>query len=81
MARLEKQEAERRILMAFKQAYPAFPVGDVTHDDKPDTIIVGSRKIGIEITGFDLVDGDDDNSERQQALRREGVVREAQKLY
>jgi hypothetical protein len=81
MNRLQKQAAERRVFAAFKDAYPAFPEGEIRHGDRPDTIVLGPRKIGIEITGLDLVDGSDDDGERQQALRRNGVVEEAQKLY
>lgn len=80
-AKPSKQEVERRVLDAFKQAYPQFPEGTIKHGDKPDTIVFGPRKVGIEITGFDLMDGDNPNSERQQSVRRSGVVEEAQRLY
>jgi hypothetical protein len=80
-SRFVKQEAERRVLNAFKQAYSKFPEGTVKHGDRPDTIVFGPRKIGIELTGFDLVDGSDPDGERQQSVRRNGVVKDAQRLY
>jgi hypothetical protein len=80
-ARPSKQEAERRVLNEFKKTYKDFPEGTIKHGDKPDTVIFGPRKIGIEITGFDLVEGGRSESERQQKLRRDGVTEEAQKLY
>jgi hypothetical protein len=76
-----KQETERYVLIEFGKAYNDFPEGTTKHGDKPDTIILGPRKVGIEITGFDLVDGGRPDSERQQKLRRDGVTEEAQKLY
>ena len=80
-ARLSKQETERHVLDQFGKAFKNFPDGTIRHGDKPDTIILGPRKIGIEITGFDLIDGGRSDSERQQKLRRDGVTEEAQKLY
>jgi hypothetical protein len=79
--RPSKQEIERHVLNEFGKAHKNFPEGTIKHGDKPDTIILGPRKVGIEITGFDLVDGGRPDSERQQTLRRNGVTEEAQKLY
>jgi hypothetical protein len=76
-----KQGTERHVLTQFGKAHKNFPNGTIKHGDKPDTIILGPRKVGIEITGFDLIDGGRSDSERQQKLRRDGVTEEAQKLY
>jgi hypothetical protein len=57
----------------------------VKNDDfqeEPDVVVTdGTVTTGIEITQFHLVDGKRADSEPQQALRRRGVVQEAQKLY
>src|SRR5689334_19927784 len=76
-----KQGIERHILSEFSKAYNNFPEGAIKHGDKPDTILLGPRKVGIEITGFYLVDGGRPNSERQQKLRRDRVTEEARKQY
>jgi hypothetical protein len=77
-----KKARERCQLEAFRQAYADFPTGTIGCDrERPDFIIEGARKIGIEITEFDLVDGNRASSERQQALDRRRIVREAQRLY
>jgi hypothetical protein len=80
-ARPSKQETERNALTEFGKAYKNFPEGTIKHGDKPDIIILGPRKVGIEITGFDLIDGGRSDSERQQKLRRDGVTMEARELY
>lgn len=41
---------ERSIFSKFQKAYHEFPSGEVVHADKPDFIIEGSRRIGVEIT-------------------------------
>ena len=41
---------EESILSRFKNSYGHFPIGKITHPDKPDFIIEGEQKIGIEIT-------------------------------
>ena len=76
-----KMANECRQLAAFKRAYCDFPAGTIKYSDKPDIIVEGRSKIGIEITEFDLVNGGDQNSERQQSLMRCGVVKKAQTLY
>ncbi len=79
-----KKASERSQLDQFRKAYRDFPDGLVQNDDRqedPDCIVNGSRKIGIEITGFDRIDGGRSDSERQQRLRREGVTQKAQIIY
>ncbi len=81
-----KKDKERLWLEHFRAAYQGeFPAGNVRNGDeqeKPDTIIVDPAwTTGIEITEFHLVDGGRPESEKQQALRRAGVVKEAQGLY
>jgi len=42
--------SERAIFCKFQKSYDQFPVGEIMHVDKPDFIICGERKIGVEIT-------------------------------
>lgn len=77
-----KKARERCQLEAFRRACAAFPTGMIEDErEKPDFIVEGARKIGIELTDFYLVDGGNPSSESQQKLRRLGVVTEAQELF
>ncbi len=64
----------------FQRHYP-LPEGTVEYGDKPDFILHGARKIGIEITNFYLEDGGRTDSEQRQAGAREAVVSQAQKIH
>jgi len=64
----------------FCQDYP-LPEGKVVYDDKPDVIINGPRKIGVELTNFYLKDGSSIESEQVQIVLRERTVLEAQTIY
>lgn len=77
-ARTEKRE--RRAFELFGQDFQ-LPEGPVRYGDKPDVVIDGLRKIGIEITDLYLVRGDDPNSEQVQRRHRETVLERAQALY
>jgi hypothetical protein len=63
----------------FRKDYP-LPDGTIRHGDKPDVILHGERKIGIEITNFYLEDGCSHNSEQLQSKTREQVVAEAEAI-
>jgi len=80
MPRLTKRELEQYYFELFKNAY-TLPAGEIFHDDKPDFIITGARKLGIEMTHFYLEDGDSISSEPRQHERRESAVAMAQSLY
>jgi len=41
---------EQSILSRFQSSYAKFPVGEIEQIDKPDFVVHGSKKIGIEIT-------------------------------
>lgn len=41
---------EKSILERFKTNYDSFPTGEIDQPDKPDFIVHGSKKIGIELT-------------------------------
>ena len=64
----------------FRSAYPAC-AGAPSYGDKPDVILSGERKIGIEITNFFLQPGGDSESEQRQRPLRADVVSKAHKLY
>lgn len=46
----KKELIEDSIFKKFKKSYNKFPQGKIEHIDKPDFIIHGDKKIGIEIT-------------------------------
>jgi len=75
-----KQEIERYYFNLFKDHYPV-PSGTVDYGDKPDVIVHGARRVGIEIANLYLSDGTDPNSEQVQRRRRAKVLRLAQAEY
>ncbi len=78
-----KKQKERHWLKHFRKAYKGeFPAGIVNYYENPDALVIDpARVVGIEITEFHLIDGGLPESEPQQALRRAGVVEEAQRIY
>jgi hypothetical protein len=78
--RRSKREIERYYFEMFRKAYSS-PEGTVRYGDKPDVIIEGPRKIGIEMTNFYREDGSADSSEQVQERRRVKVVGAAQRAY
>jgi hypothetical protein len=53
----------------------------ICYRDRPDVVLEGRRKIGIEITNFYLNEGNLSESEQVQGQRREKAVSDAQQLY
>src|SRR4030065_807985 len=80
MAKRSNQEIEQYYFGMFRRDYK-LPEGMIVHGDKPDVILEGKRKIGIEITNFFLESGALSESEQVQRKAREAVVSEAQKIY
>jgi hypothetical protein len=76
----QQQDLERYYFERFRKIYP-LPSQDVEYRDKPDVILRGERRIGVEITNFHLIDGERPESEQRQKERRESVVARAQTLY
>lgn len=74
------QDIEQRYFEMFRRDYQ-LPEGTIVHGDKPDVILEGKRKIGIEITNFFLESGALPESEQVQRIRREAVVLKAQQVY
>lgn len=80
MSRRSNLEIERYYFSRFSEHF-LLPDGKVEHGDKPDVIVHGERKIGIEIANLYLSDGGNPASEQVQRHRREAVLRKAQALY
>ncbi len=80
MSRPSNREIEQYYFDQFRVHFP-LPAGEVEYGDKPDVVIHGERKLGIEIANLYLTDGVDPNSEQVQRKRREAVVRDAQKRH
>ena len=80
MAKTSNQKIEQYYFEMFRMDY-MLPEGTIIHGDKPDVILEGKRKIGIEITNFFLESGALPKSEQVQRKARETVVSEAQQIY
>jgi hypothetical protein len=73
-------EIEKHYFEQFRMFYE-LPDGAAEYRDKPDVIIKGSKKIGIEITNFYLQSGKLVQSEQKQGKLRKAVVEKANTLY
>ena len=80
MTRKSNQEIERYYFDLFRRIY-RLPKGEVKYGDKPDVIIEGKRKIGIEVTNLFLQNGELLASEQNQKRIREYVMHEAQRKF
>jgi hypothetical protein len=80
MPQKSNKEIEKYYFEMFRRDYP-LPIGSIDYGDKPDVILNGERKIGIEITNFFLEKGNLPESEQIQREAREKIVSEAQRIY
>lgn len=80
MTKRSNQEIERYYFDMLRRDYQ-LPEGTIVHGDKPDVILEGKRKIGIEITNFFLESGAHPESEQIQKRAREATVSKAQQVY
>lgn len=80
MTRRSNQDIERYYFGMFRRDYQ-LPEGTIIYGDKPDVILKGERKLGIEITNFFLENGALPESEQIQRKAREAVVSKAQQIY
>jgi len=78
--KLTQKEREEHYFELFRRVY-SLPCGTIIYDDKPDVILEGARKIGIEITNFYLERGQRLESEQRQRDLRASVISEAQRAY
>jgi hypothetical protein len=76
MSRASNQAIKRYYFEQFRTHFP-LPTGSVEYTDKPDVIVHGARKLGIEIANLYLVDGGDPSSEQAQRRVRERVLQES----
>ncbi len=74
------RDIERYYFEQFRGAY-SLPAGEVSYSDKPDILIRGDRKVGIEVTNFYLRDGSDPTSEQRQRVWRRSVLERGHQLY
>jgi hypothetical protein len=74
------QEIERHYFELFRRIYP-LPDGQVKHGDRPDSIVEGARRVGIEVTNFFLERGELPESEQNQRNIREDVLKKAHRKY
>jgi hypothetical protein len=74
------QEIEHHYFELFRRIY-ALPDGQVKHGDRPDIIVEGARRVGIEVTNFFLEKGELPESEQKQRRIREEVLKKAQRKY
>lgn len=62
----KKELIENSIFNKFRKSYEKFPSGKIKHIDKPDFIIYGDKKVGVEIT---QIFKDDQESEKGSLLK------------
>jgi len=74
------EEIERHYFERFRELYP-LPEGQITYSDKPDIILQGTRKVGIEVTNFFRQSGALPESEQRQRPLRDEMLASSQKLY
>ncbi len=77
---MKQRSIEPYYFEMFRKAYP-LPPGIVTYSDKPDVVLNGKQRVGIEITNFYVTKGGSPNSEQVQSKRRKAAVATGQKLY
>jgi hypothetical protein len=80
MKKTSTQEKEQHYFEMFRKYY-SLPFGAITYGDKPDVILEGERKIGIEITSFYLEQGELLESEQRQRGLRDTIISDAQRVY
>lgn len=80
MNRPSNRDIEKYYFDQFRTHFH-LPKGEVEYSDKPDILIHGEQKLGIEMANLYLMDGSDPSSEQVQRKRRDKVVQEAQALY
>lgn len=80
MTKMSTQEKERYYFEMFRKDYP-LPPSTIIYCDKPDVILEGEKKIGIEITNFYLEKGRLLKSEQRQRDLREAIISGAQRMY
>lgn len=74
------QTIEHHYFELFRRVYP-LPEGQIKYGDRPDIIVEGPRRVGIELTNFFLKRGSLPESEQNQKRIREDVLKQAERRY
>jgi hypothetical protein len=80
MASNLNEKINRHYFELFCKCY-SIPYGEVTYGDKPDVIIEGKRRIGIELSNFYLNEGGSQESLQKQRRIRKIILKKAQQKY
>jgi hypothetical protein len=80
MSRPSNQAIEHHYFEQFRAHFPV-PLGSVVYADKPDVVIQGQQRIGVEIANLYLANGKDPASEQTQRRFRQEVLKQAQASY
>lgn len=75
-----QQEQEWEAFQSFSEDY-ALPAGTIERSDRPDVVINGDRKLGIELTSLHIEDGRNAASEQGQVKPRQRAVALAQEIH
>lgn len=78
--RMSNRNKEAYYFEMFRKDYQ-LPLGTLEASDRPDIILNGQRRIGIEITNFYLDDGALPSSEQVQRKARQGAILQAEQSY
>jgi len=77
---ISKKDIEKYYFDSFCKLYK-LPEGLLVYRDKPDVVIIGPRKIGIEITNFYIKDGSNASSEQRRRIIYDYIIRDAYIIY
>lgn len=77
---MKQQAIEQYYFEMFRKAY-TLPPGDIIYADKPDVLLNGTQKLGIEITNFYVTEGASPASEQVQGKLRKTAVAEGYRLF
>ena len=80
MSRVSNRDIERHYFEQFRRDCE-LPSGVPRYSDRPDVIVDGPSRVGIEITSLYLKDGSSPESEQVQRKRRAQVLKLAHELF
>ena len=76
----KQQEEEWEVFQSFREDY-ALPAGTIERSDRPDVVVNGDIKLGIELTSLHIEDGRNAASEQGQVKPRQRAVARAQEIH
>lgn len=74
------KDGEKKIFENFRNLVP-IPEGKLVFQEKPDVVINGATKLGIEITNSYIENGNLKTSEQRQIILRDKVVSKAEEKF